>query len=669
MKLNQLSRLLAASGLASVLLAGCGGGGDSATPVKAAPVAVPVTVIDGAIGNALVCLDLNANGACDVDEPSARTDADGHATLNVGAADAGKYPVLAIVGTDAVDKDHGAVPVPFTLKAPADTTAVISPLTTLVQAHIEAGNTSTAQAIAAVQDQLGMTAPLLMADFTQGTDDASKLAGTLARLIVVTKQEQVSATAGATHSGGAALTQAEIEAAVNARLLQLLPALIQAAADPAVLNAANAADKAAAMLVAAQALAAEAGLTKDNVGAVVAATQQAGTPDAPALDTGAGESLRWFSFTDINNFMIRVFRATAEQAAVDANGKRHFDEYRERASDKSGTLVTEIWNPDADSDPSATPWLRNQVWWTGTEWFDCPATFVHEQTPWSAAGESESLYCKGSKSRSKRSVRDIAGMKLIDVVTEIRAYPLSTTDGKFANWGPDPSDPAIIAALGAQTFPAGSKVVYQTTTSLLNNDIYGTTSNDQAKVYSADLASGEATACAAFTNSTVPSQATTLEELVARSPGVACAYPTNAGTGPTNEAWGQTSVGIGDVVTSTAFTVPGSSYKTKVKRIRAAFGADSKVTYLSCLARVSDNSPRNCTAIGTGSYSIETLGDARVLRLAGAPIEAAAFNYNRSFVERGGKVYYATRDKLVVNNQQRLNREAAEALIATLGLN
>ena len=400
----------------------------------------------------------------------------------------------------------------------------------------------------------------------------------------------------------------------------------------------------------------------------MAATQQTGTPDTAALDNGAGESLRWFSFTDVNNFLIRAFRATAEQAAVDAHGKRHFDEYRERASTASGSLVTSIWNPESDSDPSATPWLRNQMWWTGTEWFDCPTTFVHEQTPWNAAGESESLYCKSSKSRSKRSVRDIAGVKLIDLVTEIRAYPMATTDGKFADWGPDPRDPAIIAALGAQTFPAGSKLIYQTTTPLLNADIHGTTANDLAMVYPADLAGGDAAACAAFTGSTVPSEAATLDELVARAPGLPCVYGANAGSGPTNEAWGMTSVGIGDVVANTPFAVPGSSYKTTVKRLRAAFGADSQVTYLSCLARVSDNSPRNCTPIGTGSYSIETLGDARVLRLAGVPTEAAGFSYNRTFVERGGKVYYGTREKLVVNNQQRLNREATEALIVALGL-
>ena len=60
---------LALSGAALLTLAACGGGGDSAVevlePVPAPTTNVPVKVIDGAIKNALVCLDKNANNACD----------------------------------------------------------------------------------------------------------------------------------------------------------------------------------------------------------------------------------------------------------------------------------------------------------------------------------------------------------------------------------------------------------------------------------------------------------------------------------------------------------------------------------------------------------------------------------------------------------------------------
>lgn len=664
MKLKPIHLLLAGSGLASAMLAGCGSDDSDASAVTpvADTVRINSTVVDGAIGNALVCLDLNTNGTCDSGEPSARTDADGRSTLVVNKGDVGKYPLIAIVGTDAVDKDNGPVTVGFTLKAPADASAVISPLTTLVQAHIEASRLSTAEAEAAVKDQLGISASLL-ADFTQATDDAGRFAATVARLVVITKQTQVTETVGATGVGGAALTPAEIDAAVNMRLLQLLPSIQQAASDPAVQSAGSAADKEAALRAGAQAVAAEAGLTKDNLGAVVATSTQ--PVNADAVSNGAGAVLRWFSFTDLDNYVLRAFRTSADQAVVDANGNRHYDEYRERAA---GGVVS-VWNPDPGDTGAA--WLRNQVYWTGTEWFDCPTTFVHDATPWNAAGESDSLYCKAYKSKNKRTARDVSGVKLIDLVREIRAYPLFDNAGSYAGWGPNPADAGIIAALGEQTFPAGSKLYYQSGIPLVNPDAYGTTANDLAKIVPADIANGDATACASYTTANAASyqsDASTLEEVIARAPGVPCSYAVNAGTGVRNESWGQTSIGIGDLSVA-AFGVPSSFYKNNVLRIRAAFGTGNSVTYLSCLARASDNSPRNCNTIGSGSYSIDKVGDARVLRLANVPASAAGLNYQRILVEREGKVRYGMREKLTPTNQLRLNDTAADALLAALGLN
>ena len=664
MKLRPLHLLLATSGLASAILAGCGGDGNDTTATEtplAETVTINSTVVDGAIQNALVCLDLNSNGACDTGEPSARTDADGKSALVVAKADAGKYPIVAIVGTDAVDKDNGPVNVPFTLKAPADASAVVSPLTTLVQAHIEASQLSTAEAEAAVKDQLGLSGSLF-ADFTKASDEAGKFAATVARLVVITKQTQVKDTEGATATGGAALTPAQIEAAVNTRLLQLLPSILQAASDPAVQTASDAAAKEAALLAAAQALAAEAGLSKDNLAAVVQTNTQPVTADS--ADNGAGAVLRWFSFTDLNNYMLRAFRSSAAMAVVDTNGMRHFDEYRERAVNG----VVSVWNPDPEDNGAA--WLRNQVYWTGSEWFDCPTTFVHDATPWNAAGESESLYCKAFKSKSKRTARDIGGTKMLDLVKEIRAYPLYDSAGSYAGWGPDPANDTVVAALGDKSFPAGSRLYYQSGIPLVNPDAYGTAAADIAKVFPASIANGDASACAGVTaanSASFQTDAATLDELIARAPGVPCSYSANAGTGARNESWGTSSIGIGDLRVA-AFTVPSSYYKDNLLRIRAAFGANNTVTYLSCLARASDNSPRNCNAIGNGSYSIDVVGDARVLRLANVPASAANLGYSRIMVERGGKVHYGQREKLTPTHQLRMNGAGADALLAALGL-
>lgn len=55
------------------------------------------------------------------------------------------------------------------------------------------------------------------------------------------------------------------------------------------------------------------------------------------------------------------------------------------------------------------------------------------------------------------------------------------------------------------------------------------------------------------------------------------------------------------------------------------------MTFYSCAVR-------NCDAIKSGTYTIETVGDARVMRFAGVPGEARPLNFNRLFEERSGKV-------------------------------
>ena len=144
-----------------VALSACGGGSsDNNTPAMAQPTTtnVDATVIDGAIKNALVCIDKNGNGQCDAGETQGTTDAAGKVTLAVPNADVGKYPILALVGTNAVDADNGPVTTAYTLSAPADQVAVVSPLSTLVQQAVASSGATTAQAAKSVQDATGLTA-------------------------------------------------------------------------------------------------------------------------------------------------------------------------------------------------------------------------------------------------------------------------------------------------------------------------------------------------------------------------------------------------------------------------------------------------------------------------------------------------------------------------------
>ena len=70
-----------------VTLASCGGSDGDDDPVVVPPTPSPITlsgtvVVDQAIQNAVVCLDLNANSACDATEPtSAKTSASGAYSL------------------------------------------------------------------------------------------------------------------------------------------------------------------------------------------------------------------------------------------------------------------------------------------------------------------------------------------------------------------------------------------------------------------------------------------------------------------------------------------------------------------------------------------------------------------------------------------------------------
>jgi hypothetical protein len=135
-------------------------------------------VIDGYIGNALVCLDLNNNLQCDSDEPSARTSSEpgeyGSYTFTTTATIPAGTQVLAEVGIDAVDEDRGAVAKPYNLLAPSDEPGTVTPLTTLVSQEIlNSGKTlASAEAEESVKTNLGFSddTALLDSDFIAAKD-------------------------------------------------------------------------------------------------------------------------------------------------------------------------------------------------------------------------------------------------------------------------------------------------------------------------------------------------------------------------------------------------------------------------------------------------------------------------------------------------------------------
>lgn len=652
-----------AIGLAAMLacagaLTACGGSSSSvgnSGPLAEQPdgngtpkTAVPVTVIDGPILNATVCVDVDRNGRCDAGEPTARTAADGKAMLQIDPADVGRHPVIAQVGTDAVDRDHGPVTVPFTLKAPAGASAVVSPLTTLVQARIDSVGGTPADAERLLREQLGLSTSLFD-DFSSSSDPASVTAADIARMVVVVTQKQNEAlrsVAGSADAGGGTITAQDLDRAVSQAVLGMLPAIAETIANqPA---GASASERAAAIEDSATALAASAGVHAGNAAAVVAGNRVLAQPDDSAPVT-AGWTLRWFQFTDQDNWQIRASVVSDTQASPDANGLTRYEDYRERSINGARQVFGE-----------SQEWTRPELYWDGTQWWNCPTDFEHTMGARDAAGVASSTYCKTIQTVSLRGGRDIGGAQMAGIVGEIRSSPyvdpFGISFGGFANWGPDP----VSGLLGSTTFPAGARLEY-----LSFSDTgypYAYRATDGLKVYPDEAAGGSA--CA---NSPEAAAATSLDQVIQlNSSATPCSYTPGEATGPKNDWWGNNTVVIGPINGTAA--APSVYYATG-RTLRAGFGADQTVQYYSCMIRASNQSPRNCEAAGSGSYAIETLGDgSRVLRLAGLPAAAASQAYERLLVERGGQVYLGYRTKPTTGNQIRLNSTAANALFTQLGL-
>jgi trimeric autotransporter adhesin len=684
LRLKQLPLALCSAGL--LMVTGCGGGGDGA-PVVLPPATtnLSTTVVDGAIKDALVCLDKNGNGQCEADEVQGRTDVAGNVTLAVPNADVGRFALVAVVGLDAVDADNGPVTVAYTLSAPADQPNVVSPLTTLVQQTIASTGVSTAEAAKSVQDATGITTSLF-ADFTKvpAPTDGSVSAATVARMVVVTTQQQQAAVAsavGATAIDDSVITQADLDKAIQKKLLEMLPALVAALSDPAVLAAASPLAKEVALLAAATTLVTDSGLTPAAATTVVAINNQA-TTTVPVPAPEAFIQLAGLSFTDASNYVVRLFTGSLAQATPDSSNNARYVERRLRSN--AGNLAK--WGSGSD------PWRNADLNWNGSAWAACPINFENTSSVRDALGNSDYSYCnKHQTGKSSRATFDISGKTMAEVYAQIRAAGYTNLDI------------ADTAALGSAAFPAGSALFYQTTTPLTEALAYSPAGADSpagtsnlATQYSAPLAAGgdastqaSGTGCNVFAvddngmptttreRDTNGTNSTTLEGLIAAKPGTPCVYsPTSsftyAGTTYThadpNAGWGTTTVSLGKVGTAPvgSGTVPG--FYTANSILRAAFTGANAVAYYACKERFDNGSIRACTQVGTGTYTIASFGDGRALTFQNLPVQTAPLNYNRVFIERGGRVYFGFQGKPLVAKSARLNTTAATALLTQLGV-
>lgn len=388
--------------------------------------------------------------------------------------------------------------------------------------------------------------------------------------------------------------------------------------------------------------------------------------------SGAGASLDWFEFTDANNWYFRVFVSNSTEGTLDSNG---LSRYREiRSQNTGGTTVNWAFNRDYNR--------RNDLHFNGSTWVACPLGFQNTQTERNAQNQSTFNYCDSySKGSTDRTDVDITGRTLASVVSEIRSYPYSYGSTPFSQWGSSSADASDHLQLGTAVFPTGSKLHYQVQSPTETSIGYDVRSSNEIFTYSAAVSAGgdartnASHACNSAEAQTTPTvQASTLDQLIQNFKGTPCVFSratltlggvTHTSDNP-NEWWGNSTLSIGTIGTAST-TNPGAYYTTN-SLIRIGFGTGNSITYYSCKQRAVNGSPRNCSAIGTGTYTIETKGDARTLKLSAAPAQANSLTYDRVFVERGGKVYWGYQDKIMPIQRARLNLEATNALFQQLGI-
>ncbi|HEY9107808.1 MAG TPA: hypothetical protein VIN58_14100 [Roseateles sp.] len=672
--------VVATSLLASAaLLTACGGGG-SATPPPPPPAPATVSItgkaVDGALSGATACYDLNDNGACDGSEPvSAATGADGAFSLAVQPADVGKHRIVVQVPATAIDADTGAaVGTAYTLQAPATGTTTahavfVSPLTTLVQGHVDATGVTLAEATALVQTQAGLAVSPL-ADFTAASNADNKQAALLARLVQATTLAQadtLKTVAGQTDLSGGTASVAEVAKQVTSAVIGALPVIAGKAAE-SVITGATGKPLTDALASAAKEVVVQAGVTVDEAKANIGAAKL--PADTSATTAVASAQLTMLRYTSAKDWIMRTLQSSAADNTPDTAGLLRYSSVfmQSQGNNYNTGAAVQAW---AQGNTFAR---SGDLHWNGSAWVGCKLGDRYTATVRDAQGRGSYNVCDGlEKGRSARTVADLAGQTLASVFTKIRALPGGANGLAYANWGP--ASPA--EAFGGATFPAGAKIYYQINTPSETAIAYDVQATAIISGFSAAVAAGgdtRSTAGLACAGTVTAENLATLEDLIARSPGKPCIFAkttsgSDASTDP-NESWGTSTASL--AIVASAATQPagtGNYYSTELS-LRVAFaGGDSMATtYYGCLTRNNTGrSPRNCTVLGTGSYAIKTLGDARVMTFTGLPSQMQQAGYSRVFVERGGKVHYGY--QLPAGNSSnlvRLNLEATNAVTAAL---
>ncbi len=673
-----LRRVKALGALVSTtsLVIACGGGGGGSDDPPATSVTVSGKAVDGPLQGVTACYDLNDNYECDSGEPtSAATGADGAFTISgIAIAEGGKHAVLVDVPPTAIDADTGAaVDTPFIMVAPATSASgnhsvFVSPLTTLVVLQQGSTAQTLAEATAFVQSQLGLAVSPL-ADFTASSNADNVKAANAARLTRSAQTQQgqaLAAAVGQTDISGVAVTQDDVDELASTSLLGSLPAIGASAIDASLQGQSGTALRDAIAALAAVVVA-QNGPTVPEAVAAIGVGKLPPDPGTTATPT-AGASLAALRYTSASDWYMRSFQATATDSTPDADGLVRNYEVRSRVDAANPGGITWGFNNDYNR--------AGDRYWNGSIWRTCDLGTRSSGTQRDATGRSYYNYCDNhEKGTSVRSGVDIAGQTLVSVLTDrIRTVPGGSAGVNFADWGP-----ADLSLLGAATFPADSKLFYQTTTPLEAAYAYDARDTNFVTVYSQAVANGgdgrTGPAPACYEANLVPTPTTSLEDMAARTPGRPCigGVATNADGNSLdpNEGWWNSTLSMGNVAGYfTSLPAGTGNFYTNEARMRVAFtGVGNGTNYYACYVRRTASSTRNCQLLGSGTYTVTTLGDGRVMSFNNVPAAFSRITFERVFVERGGAVYFGYRNRVGASFAQvRLNMPAANAMLSQLGL-
>ncbi|MBB3180277.1 hypothetical protein [Variovorax sp. Sphag1AA] len=641
-------------------------------------------VIDGAIRNALVFLDLNNNGQLDAGEPSARTDATGQAILDVSPADSAKAPVVAAVGTDAIDADTGPVPVAFSLSAPPGRSSVVSPLTTLVNQILRDTGVSADEAEASARAQVGLGVSLF-SDFTADSSAANRAAAVNARLLVLIAQQQLGQLAslkGRTDLSGATISDADLRTAVHRELLDMLASVSRATQESTIQSACAEGPGSSACEAALQtqvtSIVATNGMTVESAPALIAAGRapDTGTKDSP--NPQASASISFLKFIEANYYAsYGGFLATAQENTPDASGLVRFRGVQRNY--QAGTLFEGGLHGNG-----MTALAPQMLHWNGSGWAECLSSTQSIESQRDASGRSAYVnYCDNLMTgSSQRSAVDISGKKMNEVLAAISPVVPSTALWAGPGWATLPND---LGAKGSAVFPAGSKLQLQTTVITATSPVVYSTGNFTPRFSAAVAAGGDtreggAPAClSADADASAAVGVTSFDELLAYFRGTPCVYNQRSITSSdgsvyygtaVDEDWTFSAFALAGLGSESAVSNPTAYYTTNTI-IAASFPAESGsvVAYHSCRQRqLPVLSIRNCVPIGRGTYEIETLGDARVMRLKNLPLQLSGIGAERVFVERAGAVYTGQKSKPGLARETQLNLTAANALFSLIGV-